>query len=214
MMASNRIWVIAGSLIIVAVLALAGLLGVKPQFDAAKVSDDDRAAVEFVNAQHRATLATLKDEFARLPEITAEVEELRKSVGATIDLDAVVAELAALQVGAGVTITNFSSTDPVPFAVTAAVGPLVPGTITSSNFLTTEIQLSVTGAPRPFMNFVKGMQSSSRLYFVSDITVGADGENSVTALVYTLLDEPLVDEPTAVEPTAVEPPAPDVDAAE
>jgi len=202
MIASNRIWVIAGSLIIVAVVALAGLLGVKPQFDAAKVSDDDRAAVEFVNTQHRATLATLKDEFARLPEIQAEVGELRKSVGATIDLEAVIAELAALQAATGVTITNYSSADPVPFAATAAVGTLVPGTINSSNFLTTEIQLSVTGAPGPFMAFVKAVQSSSRLYFVSDITVGAEGENTVTLLVYTLLDTPLVDPaPVAETPT-------------
>lgn len=209
MISSNRIWVLAGSLIIVAVVALAGLLGVKPQIDAAKVSDDDRAAVEIVNAQHRATLASLKDEFTRLPEIAAEVVELRKSVAATTDLDAVISEFAALQASSGVTITNYNAVDPIPFVATAAVSSQVPSTISSSNFLTTEIRLSVSGAPGPFMSFVKALQSSSRLYFVTDISVGPEGENTITVLVYTLLDEPLADGAAAAET-----PAPEVVAAE
>jgi len=209
MLATNRIWVIAGSLIIVAIVALAGLLGVKPQLDAAKASDDERASVELLNAQHRTDLESLKTDFARLPEVTAEVAGLRNAVPGTIDLDSVIAELAALQAGNGVRITNYSSIAPVPFVPSAVVIPSVPPTVNASNFLTTEIQLSMTGAPAAVMNFVNALQSSSRLYFVTDIAVGPKGENTLTVLVYTLLDEPLLD-PAAV----VEPLAPDVDAAE
>jgi len=209
MFANNRIWVIAGSLIIVAILALAGLLGVKPQLDAAKANADERAGVDVVNAQHRASLVSLKTEFARLPEIAAEVAELRKSVPATIDLDAVIADLATLQASTGVVITSYSSTDPIPFVATEAVIADVPPTINASNLLTTEVRISATGTPDKMMSFVKALQTGSRLYFVSELSVGPGAVNTVTLLVYTLLDEPLVD-PAAVAET----PAPEAVAAE
>ena len=209
MAASNRIWVLAGSLVIVVVLALAGLLGVKPQLDAAQASDAQRKGVEALNAQHRAELVALKDEFTRLPEISAEVTELRKAVAANTDLDAVIAEFAAMQVAHGVTITSYNGLDPVPFLPTSAVVGQVPPTVNATNFLTTEIQLTIEGTREATLAFVKALQSGSRLFFVTDLAIAPEGGSTVTMLVYTLLDTPLVD-PAAV----VETPAPEAAASE
>ena len=204
MAASNRIWVIAGTLIIVVVLALAGLLGVLPQLDAAKSSNDETASVEATNAQHRAELAALKEESAQITQITADVAELRKSVAATIDLDSVIADLAAVQAATGVTISNYTSLVPAAFAPSPGVIAQVPATITSSNFLTTELQITVEGPRDAAFAFIKSLQTGSRLYFVSDVSGTGPTTTMLTVTVYTLLETPLVDPAAAATTTTPE----------
>ena len=211
MNASNRIWAISGSLIIVVVLVLAGLLGVLPQLAAANAHKEEAAGVETVNAQHRSELARLKDSASQIDAVSAEVAELRKSVAATTDLDSVIAELAALQAPTGVRISNYASADPVPFAPAAGLVAQVPPSINATNFLTTELQITVDGSRDAAFAFVHALQSSSRLYSVTDISSTAPTMTLLTIQVYTLLDTPLVD-PAAAATTP--PPAPDAVAAQ
>lgn len=212
MKSNSRIWIIAGSLVVVVVLALGGLLGVKPQLDAAQLSNDDRANVETLNAQHTIELEALKEQSTRLPEFQAAVSELRSAIPATADLDTFTGELAELEVATGAIVTNYSPEDAalfVPSVKTAAVAPVA---VPPSTFVKISMKLSVVGTREAGLEFVKGLQSGSRLVLVSDVAVSADEDGTtttdVTGLVYFLLDTPYVD------PAAVPAPTPDATAAQ
>lgn len=207
-MNSNRIWVIGGVLVTIVVLALGGLLGVKPQLDAAANSNDQRASVETLNEQHRRDLASLKEEFKQVDQIAAQVADLRKSVPASSDLDSIVAELAAMQAVYGVTVISYSSSDPATFLASEEIAAAVPASVNGSNFLTVGLSIGIAGPRDAMLAFVNGMQTNPRLMLVNSLNVSDEDETVITAVVYVLLDTPLID------PNAVVTPAPTATAAE
>jgi len=212
-MPNTRIWVIAGALVVFVVIALGGLLGVKPQLDAAQASTSDRETVEALNVQHAAELVALKEDFTRLEEVTAQVAALRSAVPAHADLDTFNGELAALATQAGVVVTSYAPQDLAMFAPSAEIAPLVPPTINSTNFATISVSIAVAGTREGALAFVSGLQSGPRLVLVHGLNVSAveEGVTTVTisGLLYVLLDTPYVD-PAAV----VETPAPEAAASE
>jgi len=204
-MSTTRIWVLAGSLVIVMVLALGGLLGVVPQLDAAQQSRSDTEAVEALNLQHAATLAALKDDFTRIDETTAKVAELRASVPATDNLDAFTGEIAALASAHGVTVSSYAPQDAAMFTPSPNTAALVPATINNTNFATISFSVSVAGTREAGLAFVAGLQSGERLALLSAINVSPVEEGvttvTVTGLVYMLLATPYV-APSAEAPAA------------
>ena len=212
-MSNSRIWVIAGALVIIVVLALSGLLGVKPQLDAAQLSNDDRAAVESLNDQHRAEIAALKEQSTRRDAIAAEVAGLRTSVPAIPDLDGLTGQLAQLAALHGVVITAYTPQDTTMFVPSAEIAATVPASVNATNFVVISVSITVEGTRDAALAFVNGLQSGGRLVLVSDLTVGAESDGvtsvAITGLVYALLDTPLVD-PAAVAET----PAPEAAASE
>ncbi|MET4582811.1 Tfp pilus assembly protein PilO [Conyzicola nivalis] len=211
-MNNNRIWIISGALVIVIVLTLSGLLGVKPQLDAAAASDSDRAAVELLNGQHAAELIQLRTQAETIDELRSQVAELRRSVPASDDLDTFIGELGALQAVNGVVVTNYTPAEAVLFLPAPAVEGAIPASVMNNNFASISVAITVTGARESTLNFVKGLQTGSRLVLVSDVSVApaADGvtTTTITGLVYVLLDVPYVD------PAAAPAPAPEAAAAE
>jgi len=191
MASNNRIWTIGGVLVIIVVLALGGLLGVKPQLDAAASSDDQRASTEALNAQHKRTLASLEEQFAQVDAIRGQVAEVRNSIPGTADLDGVIGDLAAFQAASGVSITSYSSGDPTPFMASEEIAADVPGSVSASNFLTIEINLVISGTRPAMMTFVNAMQTSNRMMLVKSLNVSDDDETVISALVYVLLDTPI-----------------------
>jgi len=208
-MSNTRIWVIAGSLVIVLVIALGGLLGVKPQLDAAQLSKTDTETVEALNQQHAAELVTLSDAFTHIDETNAQVAALRGSIPASEDLDTFTGEIAALARANGVAILSYVPQDAVMFTPSAAVAPNVPASINSSNLATISISISVTGTRDAGLAFVNGLQTGTRLALLSGLNVSPVEEGvttvTVTGLLYVLFDTPYVD-------PAAEVPAPAVDA--
>jgi len=79
---ANRIWYLIGGVAIIAILALGWFLGVSPQLAAAGTADAERATVEEENAAQNAILAQMKEQFAQLDVLTAELEELQVNVPA------------------------------------------------------------------------------------------------------------------------------------
>jgi len=207
-MSNSRIWVIAGALVIVVVLALGGLLGVKPQLDAAKLSNDDREAVEILNDQHRAELAALKEQATRRDAISAEVAALRASVPAIPDLDGLTGELAQLAAQHGVVLTAYTPQDAAMFVPSTELEAVVPASVNATNFAVISVSITVEGTREAGLAFVKGLQSGARLVLVSDVTVGAAEEGvtsvAITGLVYALFDTPIVDPATVAETPAPE----------
>ena len=213
MKSNSRIWVISGALVVVLVLALGGLLGVKPQLDAAQLSNEDRANVEVLNAQHAIELEALKEQSTRLAEFQAAVAELRLAIPATADLDTFTGELAALEGATGVRVTSYTPEDAALFAPSPTTAAVAPASIAASSFVKVSVKVSVVGTRDAGLAFVKGLQSGPRLVLISDVNVSAaeDGETTtdVTGLVYFLLETPYVD-PAAAVPA----PAPEAAAAE
>ena len=200
MIVNTRIWVIAGSLVIVVVFALAGLLGVKPQLDSSAASDLDRANVETGNTQQQAELSRLRTESEQTEAIRAEVEQLQKLIPAEANLDDFIGELAALQVQYGVTITAYSSLEEALFIPSAQALATLPTSISSNNFTTIGIQLSIGGPRANTMAFIDGLQKGSRLFLPTTISVSATETVDITGLVYRLLDTPVAD-PAAASAT-------------
>ncbi|GHG52277.1 hypothetical protein GCM10011331_16820 [Flavimobilis marinus] len=89
MKAVNRTstWVGAAAIVSVLVLVATWFLGVAPALDEASVADEDRETTELRNAQLQRTITQLKADFARMPEFEAELEQLRKHVPASAQLD-------------------------------------------------------------------------------------------------------------------------------
>jgi Tfp pilus assembly protein PilO len=206
-MNGTRIWVVGGLVVILVILGLGVLVGVKPQLDAAAALEADRANVEVVNAQHDATLRSLKEQFVRVDEIRSEVAVLRDAVPAQADLDSFTGELAALQSQYGVVIGSYTPGDPAMFVPAVELAEAVPPSVNGTNFVTIPISLSVTGEREATLAFVDALQKGSRLVHVSNLSVAASAEGSttvsITALVYALLDTPIVD-PAAVVPAPTE----------
>lgn len=204
-MNNNRIWTIGGVLVIVVVLALGGLLGVKPQLDAMAASNSDREGVESLNRNYSAELARLKEQAANIDQLTAQVAELRRSVPASADLDTFVGELAALQAANGVLVTNYVPTDPAMFVPSPDIAAAIPASVLQDNFVAIPVAITVTGKRDATLNFVKGLQAGDRLVLVSDVNVAAADQKGVTTttingLVYVLLDAPFSQEAAAPEP--------------
>lgn len=211
-MTNNRIWVLGGVLVIFAVLVLAGLLGVKPQLDAANTSATERANVDALNAQKRIELVSLKEEFSRLEAISTQVAELRKSIPASPDLDVFTGELAALQAAHGVTVTSYSPQAPAVFVPSEKSSASVPASIDATRFVTIPITISITGERQASLDFITGLQSGERLYLVTALTStagdGGAATTTINGVLYVLLDQPIVD------PAATPAPAPEATAAQ
>ncbi len=196
---STRYWTIGGVLVIVVVLVLGFFLGVQPQLQAAAVSQRDLADVEAQNQLQRVELEALKQQFELLPEITAELEELRLSIAATASIDTFTTQLSSQLAATGVTLVNFTVSNGAPFVPAQQLQALVAPGVNASNFVTIPFQLSAVGPRDGIIAFIAGLQNGRRLALVDQFTMLSSGDAGAIAvdlsgLLYVLLDEPIASE--------------------
>jgi len=194
---NSRYWTIGGILFIVVVLALGALLGVQPQLQAIAVTQRDLADVEAQNQLQRAELQALKQQFEQLPQITAELEELRKSIPATASIDEYTTELSGLVASSGVTLITFTASQPSSFLPSLQFAAQIPPGVNETNFVTIPFQLRAIGPRDGIISFIAGMQDGRRLALVDQLTMLNAGDTGTIAvdlsgLRYVLLDEPIV----------------------
>lgn len=203
-MMNNRLWVISGTLLAVVILALSGLLGVKPQLDAAKSSDDDRAGIELLNTEHAAQLASLKEKSTRLAEFQAGVAELRLAIPALADIESFTGELAALEVATKAQVQTYTAEEPSLFVPSETTAAVAPPSVAGTSFVKVGVSIVVKGTRDQTLAFVKGLQTGPRLVLVNDVSVGAEEvgvtTTNVSGLIYFLLDTPFVDPTAEVAP--------------
>jgi Tfp pilus assembly protein PilO len=196
-MDKNRIWIIAGALVIVMVAALGWVLGVQPQLDIANANDAQRAGVEAQNLVHHSDLNALKAKYEQLPQLKKELETLRASIPATADLDTLIGELHALEGSNDVKVTALTTLDATAFIPSVEIASTVPASISATNFVAIPIKLTVKGNTKKALEFVEALQTGDRLFLVSDLAFtpieGKKGEASadISGLVYVLLDKPI-----------------------
>jgi Tfp pilus assembly protein PilO len=122
---TNRIWVVATAMVTIAILALGWFLGAAPRLAEAAEATDQRIAATAVNDEQVAAIAALKDEFESIDAIRAELDELRLSLPAEVDLDGFIDQIGAAAAANGVAVTGFTAEDPAVFAVLAPDAPVV-----------------------------------------------------------------------------------------
>ena len=122
-MDKNRLWVVGSVLVMAAILALGFVLGIQPQLAAASAANLDRATVEATNAEQSAVLAQLKEDFAGLEAVRAELAPLALSVPSGTEMPAFVTQLSELAAQSEVTLTAITVADALAYA--PVVAPVV-----------------------------------------------------------------------------------------
>ena len=220
---STRLWVIGAGILTVAIVAMGWFLGVSPKLGEAATADQQRAEVAAQNVGHERETAKIKKQYEQLPELKAQLAVLRAAIPAGDDLSTFLGELHQLEQQNQVSLTSFAAGDGRPYTPpvspaatdakaaaeatagtaatasetasakdTAAPGATSP-LVTADNFVAIPVTVIVTGSHQQAMNFIQGLQSGSRLFLVTDLSMtqekdSANYEAKITGFVYVLLD--------------------------
>lgn len=233
MNSANRLWILATAVISIAVLALGGLLGVAPQLAAITAADAERTSVEAQNQATRAEIAALKKQSEQIDDLKDQLKDLNVAIPSDAALEKWSSEVAALATKAGVTVSNYTVAAAVNYSpptieagaaltrnADISADPTAGGLVTPENFVAIEVGIEVEEAVtlgRTLLFFAL-LQSSDRLFTITDITMTADdgvGTTLITGLIFVLIDPnaPAVpvegEEEEEEEPEPTETPTPD-----
>ncbi|TFC04612.1 hypothetical protein [Cryobacterium mannosilyticum] len=125
-MDKNRLWVIGSVLLMGAILAFGFLLGIQPQLKVASTANAERLSVEASNRAQSVVLARLKDDFAGIDKVRAELAPLNLSVPDGTEMPAFVDQLSSLAVQSQVSITGMVVADAVAYAPVVAPAAIAP----------------------------------------------------------------------------------------
>lgn len=179
-MNKNRMWVIGTILAMVVTVAGGWLIGIAPQLAAAASANTDRANVMAANARNEILLAKLKRDYQNIDALKNHVSTLKESVPTSADISSLVTELNSLANARKVTLKSITVSDAKPYtpatqAVAATAGktsnsPQTNSKITSTNFVTIPVQITVTGDYGKVLDFVNDVQLGQRLFLVSTLS--------------------------------------------
>ena len=125
-MERHRLLMIAAVLAMTVVAVLGFVVGVQPQLGNLAAAEESRAAAQQRNTEQAAVVAALKQQFAGLAELQAELVPLQASVPSDTELPAFVTQLDALAGASGVTLSSLTVSDAQPYTpVAAPVAPVV-----------------------------------------------------------------------------------------
>jgi Tfp pilus assembly protein PilO len=214
----HQLKVLITVVIMIAVVAGGWMLGVQPALASALAADEARTQVLNQNEAMRAELAALEAAAAELPALEDDLAKLNASIPVSEDSSALLDGIHDLARKAGVVVDGVTLEDPQPYAppaapaapatddtaesdpvAEAAVDPLQPLTdprITPANFVLVPVTVTVSGSFGDVLDFVRGVQTGSRLFLVNKLTSAADAEGdgskfaaTVGGFVYVLLEE-------------------------
>ena len=178
-MDKNKIWLIGSVLAMVLILALGGLLVVQPQLAAAAVADVDKTAVEASNAGQAAVLDQLRQDFAGIDVLRAELAPLNESVPSGTEMPAFVNQLDALASASQVTLTEISVADAVPYAPVVAPVAAAPtaesGATTSASPSPSPTPSAVAIAPTAGVPPVTSAEITAANFASLEVTVKVSG---------------------------------------
>lgn len=239
-MQTNRIWAIGAAFIIVLILALGFFLGIAPKLTEAGAAETNTTAVNAQNTAQEAVIAHLKDDFANIDGLNAQLAALRQSIPANADVGPFITDLHTLENASKVTITSITPADPMGFipappvlgeptptttapaadatATAAPVDPAAPvadpaaptESLPETQFLTMNVNIEVTGTQSRILDFVDELQTTDRLFLVTNLTIQGDPQDAnafigkISGSIYVLLDP----EAAAAAATATDPAAP------
>lgn len=219
------IWRIGTALVVVVIVALGWFLGISPQLSRAGIAADQLKAVKDTNAQQEAELAALKKQFIELPDIEAELDELRLTVPAVPSFAEFMRNLSTIETRSGARIIAYSADPSIPYTASAEATNKgeASTTITGENFMLIPVSFEVGGSYAQSLDFIKRVQTNQRLYMITDInikevTVGGGAivapgtpelyQFQMVGYLYVLLDPTYVPVSSTPEPEVEPTPAP------
>jgi len=202
MTGTNRLWAIGAVTVMLITLVAGWFIGAQPMLAAAAKDDADRVSLEAQNVAQQAQIAVLTEQNKDLPAIEADFKALQKSIPGSPNTAAFIDGLNGLAVTTGVQVSSITVgetiayTPPAPVVVpdastdgstpapeaTAAPAPVVETgytvssspLITAENFVAIKVGVELKGSYEAVLNFVKGLQSGSRLVLVTGFTSTTD----------------------------------------
>lgn len=207
----TRIWIGAGALAIVAVLAGGWFLGVSPLLTQASTNDADRASVLSLNQAQEAQLVVLAEQTKKWDSIERDRAQLQSAIPADPGMPALVGEISTLAATSGVEVTSFSTSDaqildgtvtqpatdpaaaatPADNAATAADAAPAPAAPSGSGLVAVPVELAASGSTEALLGFLSGLQHGERLLLVSGMNLagsdsGAGQSLAVSGYVFVL----------------------------
>jgi hypothetical protein len=124
---ATRLWLLGGSVLIVAVLVLGWFAAISPALSQAASNEIDRATVAEQNQVYEADLAQLKLEFENLASLKGELDQLAIEVPPTADLPGLIRIIEGAASASSVTVTGIQPSTPLAFvAALPEIEPTVP----------------------------------------------------------------------------------------
>lgn len=207
-MDKNRLWTlgVGGAIVVV---ALAGwFLGIAPIAAQASAASVQRDSMALSNSTGQARVTSLRAQYANLGGLRAKLAALTDSVPQTANIPVFLRELNTLTIENNVILGTVTIGDaqtyesavlaPAPVAATPAattttapVSPVSPDG-PSRRLIQIPISISITGTYSNVMDFVRGVQNGTRLYFVSNVNLVGSGDKAeqftgtITGLIFVL----------------------------
>lgn len=188
-MNKNRLWVIGAITAMVAIVAGGWLLGIAPQLAIAATANSDRVNVVATNTRNQLVLAKLKRDYENIDALKNQLLTLQHAVPPKADISSFVTELNSLAGAHKVTLKSITVSDAKPYtpvtqaASTQNTTPKAPQTnpkITTANFVTIPVQISVTGDYGKVLDFVDDVQMGQRLILVSSLSTTGSTDSKAT----------------------------------
>lgn len=167
-MDKKRFWVVSAVFAMVVIVGGGWLIGIAPQLAAVASANQNRASVELANAKNQILLARLKKDYQNIDTLKKELDSLRAAVPASAEISTFVTALNALANSHQITVKSISVNDAKPYTPVAEVTNLK---ITAANFIIIPVQFSVAGDYVKVLDFVNDVQTGSRLFFLSTLSI-------------------------------------------
>lgn len=240
-MNNGRLWLVAGALLALGVIAIGWFVGASPLLAQASSNESQRLGVESQNAAMMLEIAEMKEQFANLDELTERLDELQVSVpgfantgdffdevaaaagAAGVALQAVVVDGAQPYGAMGSTVaseaepadgetTDAASTTTEPIATQGTLpGPTVPGAVLAQDLYVLGIELQVDADENQLAAFLAALQGDGRLTLVTQVQSSFGVTQRSTITAYIFIVHDPRFGPVGALPTPSSTPAPDED---
>jgi Tfp pilus assembly protein PilO len=189
----NRLFLLLAVFAAVLVVAGSFFLGVQPQLAAAGANDAQRTSVEQRNAAAQVELTKLREENKTLASQKQALAQLQASIPSTASTSVFYRELDGIAASSGVTISSITTSDPSQYTnpggtdgasaenETSVPMPATDPTITGADFSLISVTVGVNGTFDQARAFLKGVQTGTRLFLVTNITSSAGETDEASA---------------------------------
>lgn len=178
-MISQRIWLIGGIIVALAIVAVGWLIGVSPQVQAIHDANAQKAAMEEQIQTSQLQLDRLKKDYDNIDQFEAQLRTLQRGLPMTDQLTDFVRQLTATANRTHVSFTSISIDQPQPWATPQGATP--PPGVTPENFETMNVSIVATGSYQQLMSFTDQLQSGSgRLFYISSHNLSSAGDGDYT----------------------------------
>jgi Tfp pilus assembly protein PilO len=123
---NNRVWVLGALVLTVAIVAASWFIGISPVIARGAAAESERASVAARNAASEIEIDSLRERSSTIGDVKALVEGQRKLLPTDADLPNLLGQLDRLEAAAGVTLTDFSVSDGIPFVPVEVEPPAAP----------------------------------------------------------------------------------------